>query len=65
MTTFIKEEDVIQVAKDLEMIITPKMVDDVLIMFDDEMSIEERPWQYVVQDLINEFKTELMLIQRN
>ena len=65
MTTFIKEEDVIQVAKDLEMIITPKMVDDVLIMFDDEMSMEERPWQYVVQDLINEFKTELMLIQRN
>jgi len=53
------------VAKDLEMIITPKMVDDVLIMFDDEMSMEERPWQYVVQDLINEFKTELMLIQRN
>jgi len=65
MTTFIKEEDVMQVANDLEMIVTPKMVDDVLMMFDDEMSMGGRPWEYVVQDLINEFKTELMLIQRN
>ena len=69
MTTYIKEQDVIQVASDLEIIITPDMAIEVLKMFDDEMATYPPSmnvaWTIVVQDLLNEFKTELSIIQMN
>lgn len=65
-TTYIKEEDVMQVANDLEIIVTPDIVDKVLIWFDDEMAMNDgRSQEIVIQDLINEMKTEFWLTQCN
>jgi hypothetical protein len=65
-TTYIKEEDVMQVANDLEQIVTSEMVDNVLIWFDDEMAMNDgRSLEFVIQDLINDAKNEHWLIQCN
>ena len=65
-TTYITERDVIQVANELEQIVTSEIVDKVLEHFDDEMATEDkRTYAVVIQDLINEFKTEQFQLQRN
>ena len=65
MTTYITEEDVMKVANDLEQIVTPNIVNQVLEHFDTEMSMDDRSLEFVIQDLINEFKTESYLILMN
>ena len=66
MTTYINETDVIKVANDLEIIVTPEMVINVLTWFDDEMSNNiDRSLEFVIQDLINDAKNEFWLIQCN
>jgi len=65
MTTYINEIDVMNVCNDLEIIVTPEIVTQTLEMFDDEMSYGGRTWEIVIQDLINELKTNMWLLQRN
>jgi hypothetical protein len=65
-TTYIKEADVMKVANDLEIIVAPEIVDNVLLWFDDEMAMNDgRSLEFVIQDLINEAKTEFWLTQCN
>ena len=68
-TTYIKERDVVNVANDLEIIISEEQVIEVLNMFDNEMttyppSINVK-WEIVVQDLLNYLKTEEYLSMYN
>lgn len=66
MTTYINEADVMKVANDLEIIVTPEMVINVLTWFDDEMSNNiDRSLEFVIQDLINDAKNEFWLTQLN
>jgi hypothetical protein len=66
MTTYINEADVMKVANDLEIIVTPEMVINVLTWFDDEMSNNtDRTLEFVIQDLINDAKNDFWLTQLN
>lgn len=66
MTTYINEEHVMKVANDLEIIVSPEMVYNVLMWFDDEMAMNDgRSLEFVIEDLINHAKNEFWLTQCN
>ncbi len=69
-TTYIKEQDVRQVADELETIVTPFVINRVLEMFDDEMGMNanntvEYTWYLAVQELIHFNQMTEMLLSQN
>jgi hypothetical protein len=66
-TTLISTRDVLNVANELELIVTEEMVDEILMIFDFEL--DEYPPsvtnECVIADLIHEFKANAFIIRLN